>query len=123
MGLFSRKSKLTPNGDSSLNTNGHSTSKSSPLGLKRSNTNNPTPATSMSDMQLPRAPDPNTDPAGYLRSIYAVRERSKLVLEKAKRNQLRHFDVDMSKFKDTAGYVVSIIKVSWANIANAVVQD
>ena len=52
------------------------------------------------------------DPAGYLRSIYAVRERSKLVLEKAKKNQLKHFTVDMSKFGDVASFVVSIIKVS-----------
>jgi hypothetical protein len=65
----------------------------------------------MPDVPLPKAPDPNVDPAGYLRSIYAVRERSKLVMEKAKRNQLRHFNVDMSKFSDTAHYVVSIIKV------------
>jgi hypothetical protein len=33
-----------------------------------------------------------------------------LVLEKAKKNQLKHFTVDMSKFHDTATYVVSIIK-------------
>ncbi|KAF2725117.1 DUF1688-domain-containing protein [Polychaeton citri CBS 116435] len=59
---------------------------------------------------LPRAPDPNLDPAGYLRSIYAVRERSALVMEKARRNQLRHFKVDHDRFKDTARYVVSIIK-------------
>lgn len=65
----------------------------------------------MPDIPLPKAPDPNIDPAAYLRSIYAVRERSKLVLEKATRNQLRHFHVDMSKFHDTARFVVSIIKV------------
>ncbi|CAK4017416.1 Hypothetical predicted protein [Lecanosticta acicola] len=64
----------------------------------------------MSDVPLPRAPDPNAEPAAYLRSIYAVRERSKLVLEKAKKNQLRHFDVDLSSFSNTAAYVVSIIK-------------
>lgn len=40
-----------------------------------------------------------------------MRERSRLVLEKAKKNQLKHFDVDMTKFGDTASYVVSIIKV------------
>ena len=62
-------------------------------------------------MPLPKAPDPTLDPAGYLRSIYAVRERSKLVLEKAKKNQLKHFTVDMSKFHDVASFVVSIIKV------------
>ena len=60
---------------------------------------------------MPKPPDPNEDPAGYLRSIYAVRERSRLVLELAKKNQLQHFNVDMSKFSDTAKFVVSIIKV------------
>ena len=40
-----------------------------------------------------------------------MRERSKKILELAKRNHLRHFDVDMTKFAETAYYVVSIIKV------------
>ncbi|PMD37177.1 DUF1688-domain-containing protein [Hyaloscypha variabilis F] len=61
-------------------------------------------------INLPKAPDPHVDPAGYLRSIGAVRERSLPVLEKAKANQLNHFDVDMSKFEDTTRFVVSIIK-------------
>ena len=75
---------------------------------------NPAATASIPHVPLPRAPDPNLDPAGYLKSIYAVRERSHLVLEKAKKNQLRHFNVDMSKFQDTANYVVSIIKVGHA---------
>ena len=58
-----------------------------------------------------RAPDPALDPAAYLRSIYAVRDRSRLVLDKAKKNQLKHFTVDMSKFTDVASFVVSIVKV------------
>nr|POE65652.1 uracil catabolism protein 4 [Quercus suber] len=62
------------------------------------------------DVSLPKAPNPDQDPAGYLRSIFAVRERSALVLEKAKQDQLQHFAVDMSKFGETANYVVSIIK-------------
>jgi hypothetical protein len=70
--------------------------------------------TSFPDVPLPKAPDPALDPAGYLRSIYAVRERSKLVLEKAKKNQLKHFTVDMTKFNDVASFVVSIIKVGQA---------
>lgn len=61
---------------------------------------------------LPKAPDPNVDPVDYLRSIYAVRERCQVVLEKAKQDELRHFKVDMSKFPDVAKYVVSIIKVN-----------
>lgn len=64
------------------------------------------------EIPIPKAPDPNTNPVAYLRSIHAVRDRSKLVLDKAKKNQLKHFDVDMSKFGDTASYVVSIIKVN-----------
>ena len=72
---------------------------------------NPAATANIPQIALPRAPDPNLDPAGYLRSIYAVRERCHLVLEKAKKNQLRHFNVDMTKFQDTANYVVSIITV------------
>lgn len=62
-------------------------------------------------VNLPKAPDPQVDPAGYLRSIGAVRERCLPVLEKAKANQLNHFDVDMSHFEGTTRFVVSIIKV------------
>ncbi|MBE7182128.1 MAG: DUF1688 family protein, partial [Terriglobus roseus] len=62
------------------------------------------------EVPIPKAPDPTVNPAGYLRSIHAVRERSRIVFEQAKRNQLKHFVVDMSKFSDTAAYVVSIIK-------------
>jgi hypothetical protein len=62
-------------------------------------------------VDLPKVPDPNVDPAGYLRSIDAVRERCKLVLERAKRNELEHFNVDMSRFQDTTKFVVSVIKV------------
>lgn len=75
--------------------------------------------TSFPDVPLPKAPDPALDPVGYLRSIYAVRERSKLVLEKARKNQLKHFTVDMSKFHDVASFVVSIIKVRAHAIAPA----
>ncbi len=61
---------------------------------------------------LPKAPDPSIDPVGYLRSIYAVRQQSQIVLEIAKKDELKHFRVDMSKFEDTAKFVMSIIKVS-----------
>ena len=39
-----------------------------------------------------------------------MRDRAKVVFEKVKQNRLNHFDVDMSKFGETATYVVSIIK-------------
>lgn len=66
---------------------------------------------SIPEIEIQPAPDPTKHPAKYLRSIYAVRERSRIVLDKAKQNQLSHFDVDLTKFQDTADYVVSIIKV------------
>ena len=108
MGIFSRKSSkpiISPNGSQPNMSNGS---------LRSPAPSTATGKTPMSfpDVSLPKAPDPALDPAGYLRSIYAVRDRTKLVLEKAKKNQLKHFTVDMSKFHDTAAYVVSIIKVS-----------
>lgn len=113
MGLFSRRhhnraAAADHNSDNRSSSPQHNGSK---FRMQRPNGNNPAAHASIPDIPLPRAPDPNLDPAGYLRSIYAVRERSKLVLERAKKNQLRHFNVDMSKFQDTANYVVSIIKV------------
>lgn len=67
---------------------------------------------SIADISIPDPPDPTTKPAAYLRSIHAVRQRTRLVLDEAKVNALNHFDVDLTKFQDTADYVVSIIKVS-----------
>lgn len=69
---------------------------------------------SMPNISLPPAPDYATDPAGYLRSIYAVRERSQVVMDLAKDNRLKHFNVDMAKFGETAQYVVAIIKRDYA---------
>ena len=112
MGLFKR-SKPSQNSDN-LSVHNGNTSKGLLSSMKRVNSNSsPSQNASIPDIPLPKAPDPNIDPAGYLRSIYAVRERSRLVLDKAKRNQLRHFNVDMSKFPETASYVVSIIKVGF----------
>lgn len=65
----------------------------------------------IADIPIPPAPDPATNPAAYLRSIYAVRERSRLIFSKVPSNSLDHFDVDLTKFKDTADFVTSIIKV------------
>ncbi|KAI1421935.1 hypothetical protein F5Y12DRAFT_663625 [Xylaria sp. FL1777] len=61
-------------------------------------------------VNLPKPPDPSLDAAGYLRSLGAVRERSKIVTEKALRNQLHHFDVDLDKFPDVVKFVCRIIK-------------
>lgn len=61
-------------------------------------------------VDLPRAPDPQLDPAGYLRSLNAVRERCSIVTDKAYRNDLHHFDVDMGKFDDVVTFVANIIK-------------
>ncbi|KKY23696.1 putative conserved fungal protein [Phaeomoniella chlamydospora] len=116
MGLFKRKDGKPPSvHDEKSDRASVASSHSAHLSLKSPR---PVPALNgFADMSLPKiplpaAPDPTLDPAGYLRSIYAVRERSKIVLEKAKENDLNHFDVDMTKFSATSAYVVSIIK-SW----------
>lgn len=106
MGLFSRrstgKSLSTNTSVSSHKSNGYGSASPSPFARM---------PPQIPDVPIPKPPDPWQDPVGYLRSIHSVRERSRLVLEKAKRNQLRHFEVDMEKFPETARYVVSIIKV------------
>jgi hypothetical protein len=67
---------------------------------------------SIPEISIAKPPDPALDPAAYLRSIHAIRERTSIVYDKAKRNELNHFDVDMTKFPTTASYIVSMIKVS-----------
>ena len=69
------------------------------------------PTRNMSRADFPKPPDPQLDPVGYLRSLASVRERCAIVSEKALRNELRHFDVDMSKFGDVVTFVANIIKV------------
>ncbi|KAI1103463.1 DUF1688-domain-containing protein [Jackrogersella minutella] len=64
----------------------------------------------MPRVNLPKPPDPSLDAAGYLRSLGSVRERSKIVTDKALRNTLNHFDVDMAKFPDVVSFVCGIIK-------------
>ncbi|KAF2125363.1 DUF1688-domain-containing protein [Dothidotthia symphoricarpi CBS 119687] len=106
MRLFGRKSSkpsISPGASQPNSSNG---SLRSP-GPASTNGSRPT---SFPDVPLPKAPDPTLDPAGYLRSIYAVRERTRLVLEKAKKNQLKHFTVDLSKFGDVTSFVCAIIK-------------
>lgn len=119
MGLFNRKgSKATSDVDSVTSRASRTTSNlQSPASKKTMNGSSAALPPPTFNAPLPPPPDPNHDPAAYLRSIYAVRERSKYVHDKAKRNQLVHFDVDSSKFEETAAYVVSIIKVSFTRRA------
>ena len=41
-----------------------------------------------------------------------MRARCQLIYQRAKKNQLAHFDVDSTKFGETAKYLVSMIKVA-----------
>lgn len=124
MGLFSKKSGSRANSVNSDSTGksgrkGSQTSLASTIrsptagqpGRSSSSGNASPPLPAIPSIELPLAPDPGLDPSGYLRSIYAVRERSKFVIQAALKNQLTNFTVDMEKFKDVAEYVVSIIKV------------
>jgi hypothetical protein len=116
-GLFKRKdAKLPPDGNKSLLRPAVTVERISNYShrsptLISSNSSSPSLGGTMPEITIPEPPDPRSKPAAYLRSIHAVRERSRLVLDEAKVNALNHFDVDMTKFKDTADYVVSIIKV------------
>ncbi|OOF94803.1 hypothetical protein ASPCADRAFT_208463 [Aspergillus carbonarius ITEM 5010] len=117
MGLFKRKDSKNSiqsekeDLDSSVTVNSARTSNASlrSPGYKGSGL----PA-SIPELPIAKPPDPALDPAAYLRSIHAVRERCKLILNQAKRNRLNHFDVDMGKFMATASYIVSIIKRDYA---------
>lgn len=114
MGLFKRKDSKNSvqnerdDADSYASINSGRTSNAS---LKSPGVKGSGLPSSIPELPIARPPDPALDPAAYLRSIHAVRERCSLVLNKAKKNQLAHFDVDMSKFKATASYMVSMIKV------------
>jgi hypothetical protein len=65
---------------------------------------------SLPKVDVPRPPDPHIDPVGYLRSLQAVRERSRIVTEKALKNDLKHFDVNMEMFPGVVSFVSNIIK-------------
>ncbi|KAJ5134890.1 hypothetical protein N7448_000089 [Penicillium atrosanguineum] len=113
MGLFKRNSKTSEKDENesfvSVNSARNSNTSLRSPGYKGSGL----PA-SIPELPISKPPDPALDPAAYLRSIHAVRERAALVLGRARCNRLNHFDVDMSKFKATASYVVSIIKRDYA---------
>ncbi|KAH7318263.1 hypothetical protein B0I35DRAFT_451224 [Stachybotrys elegans] len=119
MGVFSRRDK-TARTDQSIGTSNSSASVNSSTSravMNRTSASSFTgnPKSPMSPVKipridLPRPPDPQLDPAGYLRSLGAVRERSRLVYDKALRNELRHFDVDMGKLNDVVTFVSGLIK-------------
>lgn len=114
MGLFKRKDSkhsIHSDRDDQDNQSSHSTRTSTASLKSPAIMSSGTLPASIPEVPISKPPDPSLDPAAYLRSIHAVRERSRIVLQKARKNQLTHFDVDMSKFEATASYVVSIIKV------------
>ncbi|KAI0471456.1 DUF1688-domain-containing protein [Xylariaceae sp. FL0804] len=122
MGIFSRKPKtkaVASSDAASFDSAGSNLKSSSVINsrvLNRSSAGSvpQTPLTPMTPhlpkVNLPKPPDPSLDAAGYLRSLGSVRERSKIVTEKALRNGLNHFDVDLSKFPDVVTFVCRIIK-------------
>ncbi|KAH6658725.1 hypothetical protein BKA67DRAFT_220491 [Truncatella angustata] len=128
MGIFSKKPKAPKAVGKTLQGDSHSTTSfssdhdiKSPIsangrGLNRTSggTGNSIPTTPLTPfspkVDMPKPPDPNLDPAAYLRSLGAVRERSKIVTDKALHNSLHHFDVDMSLFPGVVSFVCGIIK-------------
>ncbi|KAL8865437.1 MAG: hypothetical protein Q9174_006887 [Haloplaca sp. 1 TL-2023] len=124
MGLFNRKGSKAPKDDADSVTSKASratNSQQSPLPSgKNMNGSAFAPPPPTLDVKLPPPPNPAHDPAAYLRSLNAVRERSKLIHDKAKRNQMNHFDIDPTKFEETAAYLVSIIKRDYAPEYNTI---
>jgi hypothetical protein len=119
MGLFSRKSSKPSISDSNVSTHSSdSAGLKSPSVTKASRMEPFSPTSTVPEhkpqIPMPRAPDPRIDPAAYLRSIGAVRERCNIVLEQARGNRLAHFSVDMGKWQDTVKFVCSIIKRDFA---------
>jgi len=118
MGLFNRKSS-TPAVNKSANSRKHAAivsvqpSRDAEQASFRQQplANGSSGPPNLEQYRIPEPPDSRTDPVDYLRSIHAVRERSRIILEAAKRNNLTNFRVDMTKFSDTASYVAAIIKV------------
>jgi len=122
MGLFSRlKSQKGSNTKTQVPSNGHINGKARPgvnggmhgKGIM-SETVVPVKEAPLSpeiDGEVPPAPDPAVDAPGYLRSIQAVRERCMIVYDKAKKNELNHFDVDWDKLDETVHWVQGIVKV------------
>ncbi|KAL9001698.1 MAG: hypothetical protein Q9188_005332 [Gyalolechia gomerana] len=116
MGFFNRKSKIASTDTDSVTSKASRTTSNlqPPPPNKTMNGSLPAIQPPPINISFPPPPDPTVDPTAYLRSIHSVRERSKLVHAKAKKDQLSHFDVDLSKFGETAAYVVSIIKRDFA---------
>ncbi|KAL6876140.1 hypothetical protein HDV57DRAFT_153388 [Trichoderma longibrachiatum] len=121
MGIFSRKQKspresgilesqsTTSFGSSTFR--GMTNNRVSSSSMLTPNTpSSPMPPFKIPKIDLPRPPDPLLDPAGYLRSLAAVRDRAKILMEKAEENALVHFDVDMNKFPDVVTFVAGLIK-------------
>jgi hypothetical protein len=121
MGLFKRKDSKnsipSDKDDQDSSYSAHSARTSTASLKSPAIKSNSTPPLMIPEVPISKPPDPSLDPAAYLRSVYAVRERSRVVLQKARANKLTHFDVDMSKFEPTASYVVSIIKVRYTTPA------
>lgn len=110
MGLFNRKNaRVSTHSDANSAASNAESIKSPPPNKTSNGTSFESP--SLLNVSLPGPPDPTLDPAAYLRSIYAVRQRARFIIVNAKRNQLSHFDVDPSKWKDNVDYVTRIIKV------------
>ncbi|KAK6517007.1 hypothetical protein TWF506_006886 [Arthrobotrys conoides] len=123
MGLFSKRSSSKSNSLSSpdVNRKGSSTSVNSSVkspttpGSKMGFANgNGALDTIPASMSLPPPPNPHGDPVAYLRSLYAVRDRTKCIMDAAMKQQLTNFTFDKTKWEETVSYVVSIIKRDYA---------
>jgi hypothetical protein len=53
----------------------------------------------------------------YLKSLKAIRERSRRVYEKAEKNELKHFNVDFSRLQNVVNTVISLMNRDYKDIS------
>ena len=68
----------------------------------------PAPAAAALNVKLPSKPNADADPVTYLKSLYAIRERSDIVF--GKRKQLKHFQYNEMALQNVVRFVLSILK-------------
>ncbi|CAG8547121.1 8888_t:CDS:2 [Funneliformis caledonium] len=59
---------------------------------------------------------PEQEQIKFLKSLQAIRERSRKVYEKAEKNELKHFNLDLSKLQDAVIAVISLMKRDYKDI-------
>lgn len=104
MGLFSKKSAtpVAPKQTASAASSAPAQTAARPVSTL------PPPTPPAANVRLPPKPNADADPVAYLKSLYAVRERSNAVF--ARRKELKHFSYNEMALQNVVRFVLSILK-------------